>query len=206
MARKEFPLSSLPLFSSGSARPGLSSSSSSPPRSDPSGAHGPGLLTGGGASASTTTRPSSSSTYEGERRARAGHEASWWWRLSSSLVHEAWCGIRSVEVGQRQIQCMDIRLLFIPSGMELQSEWDQVAAFVREPDGSLFCWRERYCCFRLLIYGIDIARNKRVLESYNLLDMISSNTCPKEKRDEVEKTDRCLSGADFLCSYVSWQD
>ncbi|KAK3165216.1 hypothetical protein QOZ80_1AG0030390 [Eleusine coracana subsp. coracana] len=39
-------------------------------------------------------------------------------------------------------------------GMELQFEWDQVAAFVRQPDGSLFSWRERYCCFRYLIYGI----------------------------------------------------
>jgi hypothetical protein len=38
--------------------------------------------------------------------------------------------------------------------MELQFEWDQVAAFVRQPDGSLFSWRERYCCFRYLIYGI----------------------------------------------------
>ncbi|WVZ69111.1 hypothetical protein U9M48_017949 [Paspalum notatum var. saurae] len=39
-------------------------------------------------------------------------------------------------------------------GMELQFEWDQVAAFVRQPDGSLFSWRERYHCFRYLIYGI----------------------------------------------------
>lgn len=38
--------------------------------------------------------------------------------------------------------------------MELQFEWDQVAAFVRQPDGSLFSWRERYYCFRYLIYGI----------------------------------------------------
>ncbi|TVU03286.1 hypothetical protein EJB05_51179 [Eragrostis curvula] len=36
----------------------------------------------------------------------------------------------------------------------IKFEWDQVAAFVRQPDGSLFSWRERYCCFRYLIYGI----------------------------------------------------
>jgi hypothetical protein len=40
------------------------------------------------------------------------------------------------------------------SGMELQFEWDQVAAFVTQPDGSLFSWRERFTCFRYLIYGI----------------------------------------------------
>ncbi|KAJ3694971.1 hypothetical protein LUZ60_000348 [Juncus effusus] len=39
-------------------------------------------------------------------------------------------------------------------GMELQFEWDMVAAFVRQPDGSLFSWSERYSCFRHLIYGI----------------------------------------------------
>jgi anoctamin-10 len=38
--------------------------------------------------------------------------------------------------------------------MELQFEWDQVAAFVTQPDGSLFSWRERFTCFRYLIYGI----------------------------------------------------
>jgi hypothetical protein len=42
--------------------------------------------------------------------------------------------------------------------MELQFEWDQVAAFVRQPDGSLFSWRERYFCFRYLIYGIVSAQ------------------------------------------------
>uniref|UniRef100_A0A0E0FRX2 Anoctamin transmembrane domain-containing protein n=1 Tax=Oryza nivara TaxID=4536 RepID=A0A0E0FRX2_ORYNI len=39
-------------------------------------------------------------------------------------------------------------------GMELQFEWDQVGAFVRQPDGSLFSWRERFACFRHLIYSI----------------------------------------------------
>nr|CAB3478073.1 unnamed protein product [Digitaria exilis] len=47
-------------------------------------------------------------------------------------------------------------------GMELQFEWDQVAAFVRQPDGSLFSWRERYCCFRYLIYGIVNKTNSEI--------------------------------------------
>uniref|UniRef100_A0ACD5VQ38 Uncharacterized protein n=1 Tax=Avena sativa TaxID=4498 RepID=A0ACD5VQ38_AVESA len=45
-------------------------------------------------------------------------------------------------------------LLIFISGMELQFEWDQVAAFVTQPDGQLFSWRERFTCFRYLIYGI----------------------------------------------------
>ncbi|KAG1346397.1 anoctamin-like protein [Cocos nucifera] len=39
-------------------------------------------------------------------------------------------------------------------GMELQFEWDQVTAFVRQPDGSLFSWFERFRCFHHLIYRI----------------------------------------------------
>ncbi|XP_072993599.1 anoctamin-like protein Os01g0706700 isoform X2 [Typha latifolia] len=39
-------------------------------------------------------------------------------------------------------------------GMELQFEWDQVAAFVRQPDGSLFSWCERFNLFHYLMYGI----------------------------------------------------
>ncbi|RVW51963.1 Anoctamin-like protein [Vitis vinifera] len=40
------------------------------------------------------------------------------------------------------------------SGMDLQFEWDEVEAFVRQPDGSLFSWWERFRCFNHLIYGI----------------------------------------------------
>ena len=38
--------------------------------------------------------------------------------------------------------------------MDLQFEWDDVEAFVRQPDGSLFSWSERFHCFNHLIYGI----------------------------------------------------
>ncbi|WOL03024.1 anoctamin-like protein [Canna indica] len=39
-------------------------------------------------------------------------------------------------------------------GLELQFQWDEVTAFVRQPDGSLFSWCERFRCFQHLIYGI----------------------------------------------------
>ncbi|XP_004302860.1 PREDICTED: anoctamin-like protein Os01g0706700 [Fragaria vesca subsp. vesca] len=39
-------------------------------------------------------------------------------------------------------------------GMDLQFEWDEVDAFVRQPYGSLFSWCERFHCYRHLIYGI----------------------------------------------------
>ncbi|KAI3956953.1 hypothetical protein MKX01_000987 [Papaver californicum] len=39
-------------------------------------------------------------------------------------------------------------------GMELQFEWEEIEAFVRQPDGSLFSWCERFRCFSHLIYGI----------------------------------------------------
>lgn len=39
-------------------------------------------------------------------------------------------------------------------GMDLQFEWEDVNAFVRQPDGSLFCWCERFHFYRHLIYGI----------------------------------------------------
>lgn len=39
-------------------------------------------------------------------------------------------------------------------GMDLQFEWEEVEAFVRQPDGSLFSWCERFHCYHHLIYGI----------------------------------------------------
>lgn len=40
------------------------------------------------------------------------------------------------------------------SGMDLPFEWDQAEAFVRQPDGSLFSWCERFHCYRHIIYGV----------------------------------------------------
>ncbi|KAG6575489.1 Anoctamin-like protein, partial [Cucurbita argyrosperma subsp. sororia] len=39
-------------------------------------------------------------------------------------------------------------------GMDLLFELDEVDAFVRQPDGSLFSWSERFRCYDHLIYGI----------------------------------------------------
>ncbi|XP_031744375.1 anoctamin-like protein At1g73020 isoform X2 [Cucumis sativus] len=39
-------------------------------------------------------------------------------------------------------------------GMDLLFELDEVDAFVRQPDGSLFSWCERFRCYHHLIYGI----------------------------------------------------
>lgn len=47
-------------------------------------------------------------------------------------------------------------------GMDLQFEWEEVDAFVRQPDGSLFSWCERFRCYRHLIYGIMNKRKSAV--------------------------------------------
>ncbi|KAM4110992.1 hypothetical protein ACJW30_05G033900 [Castanea mollissima] len=39
-------------------------------------------------------------------------------------------------------------------GMDLQFELEEADAFVRQPDGSLFSWFERFHCYNHLIYGI----------------------------------------------------
>ncbi|XP_065869000.1 anoctamin-like protein At1g73020 isoform X2 [Euphorbia lathyris] len=39
-------------------------------------------------------------------------------------------------------------------GMDLQFEWEEAEAFVRQPDGSLFSWMERFECYHHLLYGI----------------------------------------------------
>lgn len=43
--------------------------------------------------------------------------------------------------------------------MDIQFEWEEVDAFVRQPDGALFNWGERFCCYHHLIYGI-VSNNK----------------------------------------------
>lgn len=45
-------------------------------------------------------------------------------------------------------------MLDFNSGMDLQFEWEEVKAFVRQPDGSLFSWCERFQCYHHLLYGI----------------------------------------------------
>lgn len=38
--------------------------------------------------------------------------------------------------------------------MDLAFDWDQVKAFARQADGSLFSWCERHHCYHHLIHGI----------------------------------------------------
>lgn len=40
------------------------------------------------------------------------------------------------------------------SGVDLQFDWDEVEAFAKQPDGSLFSWYERFNCYHHLIYKI----------------------------------------------------
>ena len=40
------------------------------------------------------------------------------------------------------------------TGMDLQFEVEEVEAFVKQPDGSVFSWYERFQCYCHLIYGI----------------------------------------------------
>ncbi|KAJ8553290.1 hypothetical protein K7X08_023968 [Anisodus acutangulus] len=49
------------------------------------------------------------------------------------------------------------------SGVDLQFHWDEVEAYERQPDGSLFSWFERYCCYRHIIYGIVNTSNSTVI-------------------------------------------
>ncbi|PPD71606.1 hypothetical protein GOBAR_DD31497 [Gossypium barbadense] len=47
-------------------------------------------------------------------------------------------------------------------GIDLQFEWEEIKAFVRQPDGSLFSWCERFQCYRHLIYKIVNKKNSDV--------------------------------------------
>ncbi|CAA2980920.1 anoctamin At1g73020 [Olea europaea subsp. europaea] len=48
-------------------------------------------------------------------------------------------------------------------GMDLPFEWDEVEAFVRQPDGSLLTWCEHFRCYNHIIYGI-VNTDKSVIE------------------------------------------
>ncbi|KAF5186893.1 Anoctamin-like protein [Thalictrum thalictroides] len=52
-------------------------------------------------------------------------------------------------------------------GMDLQFEWDEDEAFVRQPDGSVFSWCERFRCFTHLIYRIVNKSESVIVLTYN---------------------------------------
>ncbi|KAL2937678.1 hypothetical protein RDABS01_021127 [Bienertia sinuspersici] len=51
-------------------------------------------------------------------------------------------------------------------GMDLAFDWDQVKAFARQADGSLFSWCERHHCYHHLIHGIVNKSNLAVPLKY----------------------------------------
>ncbi|XP_010911891.1 anoctamin-like protein Os01g0706700 isoform X2 [Elaeis guineensis] len=80
---------------------------------------------------------------------------------TAGLIVERVCGISDEFIklaappetlGRAATELQIKKLTYI--GMELQFEWDQVTAFVTQPDGSLFSWFERFRCFHHLIYRI----------------------------------------------------
>ncbi|EPS62569.1 hypothetical protein M569_12221, partial [Genlisea aurea] len=46
-------------------------------------------------------------------------------------------------------------------------EWDEAKAFARLPDGTLFSWSERYCCYNHIIYGtVNEEKSVKLLKSH----------------------------------------
>ncbi|KAK6911964.1 Anoctamin [Dillenia turbinata] len=56
-------------------------------------------------------------------------------------------------------------------GMDLPFVWDEIEAFVRQPDGSLFSWCERYQCYNHLLYGIVNSSKLVVTLKYDSRDV-----------------------------------
>ena len=52
------------------------------------------------------------------------------------------------------LYCLCYCVLCSITGMDLQFEVEDVEAFVKQPDGSVFSWCERFQCYCHLIYGM----------------------------------------------------
>ncbi|XP_071903119.1 anoctamin-like protein At1g73020 isoform X2 [Coffea arabica] len=52
-------------------------------------------------------------------------------------------------------------------GVDLQFEWDEIDAFKRQPDGSLFSWHERLLCYHHMLYGTVNVDNSIMLKFDN---------------------------------------
>ncbi|CDO97942.1 unnamed protein product [Coffea canephora] len=52
-------------------------------------------------------------------------------------------------------------------GVDLQFEWDEIDAFIRQPDGSLFSWHERLLCYHHMLYGTVNVDNSIMLKFDN---------------------------------------
>ncbi|XP_030972736.1 anoctamin-like protein At1g73020 isoform X3 [Quercus lobata] len=67
-------------------------------------------------------------------------------------------------------------------GMDLQFEWEEVDAFVKQHDGSLFSWFERFHCYNHLIYGIVNKSKSAVTLTYDGKEFcweVGENLVPK---------------------------
>ncbi|XP_065617394.1 anoctamin-like protein At1g73020 isoform X2 [Quercus suber] len=67
-------------------------------------------------------------------------------------------------------------------GMDLQFEWEEVDAFVKQLDGSLFSWFERFHCYNHLIYGIVNKSKSAVTLKYDGKEFcweVGENLVPK---------------------------
>ncbi|KAL9247412.1 hypothetical protein vseg_020847 [Gypsophila vaccaria] len=71
-------------------------------------------------------------------------------------------------------------------GMDLAFEWDQVKAFVRQADGSLFSWCERYHCYHHLLYGIVNTSKTAVSLQYDGKNFCWEPWEPLLRRLEIE--------------------
>ncbi|KAJ4771744.1 Anoctamin-like protein [Rhynchospora pubera] len=89
-----------------------------------------------------------------------------------------------IVLGQAAAELELKKLTYI--GMELQFEWDMVTAFVRQPDGSLFSWYERYSCFRHLLYGIVNKTDSNIALKFNDKDIKYEKNESLLKRLEIE--------------------
>ncbi|KAJ9568403.1 hypothetical protein OSB04_004369 [Centaurea solstitialis] len=56
-------------------------------------------------------------------------------------------------------------------GVDIQFEWDEADAFIRQADGSFFSWCERFRCYNHMIYGIVNKSDSAIILKSNCRDV-----------------------------------
>ncbi|KVI05892.1 Anoctamin/TMEM 16, partial [Cynara cardunculus var. scolymus] len=56
-------------------------------------------------------------------------------------------------------------------GVDIQFEWDEAEAFIRQADGSFFSWCERFRCYNHMIYGIVNKSESAIILKSNCRDV-----------------------------------
>ncbi|KAI3759739.1 hypothetical protein L6452_07769 [Arctium lappa] len=56
-------------------------------------------------------------------------------------------------------------------GVDIQFEWDEAEAFIRQADGSFFSWCERFRCYSHMIYGIVNKSESAIILKSNCRDV-----------------------------------